>query len=243
MANHTISNRGLLPLGLIVSLSVTLTGFEFMSADIKNEKQITSKLDGLQDEVIYDDFEVEKPEMPKPDAPEEKPRTQPVVTPPVNPVGPIVVSPIAPEDPFKGDFESDVDPIKKGFGDQEIVYDPPTLPAGFLDEFPTYEEFLSIKDKDKRRTATENKLTTIVMDGTRYPEKAKELGIKGIVHVNFQVDVNGKITNVSVAKSIDPLLDQAAINAVSKLPDMIPGKKLDKPVISTYTMPVKFVLK
>jgi len=242
MANHTISNRGLLPLGLIVSLSVTLTGFEFMSADIKNEKQITSKLDGLQDEVIYDDFEVEKPEMPKPDVPEEKPRSQPVATPPVNPVGPIVVSPIAPIDPGIV-FVDPIDPLPVGWGEQKPMESGIPVDPFSLEEFPTYEEFKSIKDVNDRRSKTDITLINNVQSKATFPEIPRQLGIQGTVYVSFIVDKDGNIKDVKIVKGIHEALDEEAIAAVKKLPRMIPGKQFDRPVKVRYTIPVKFVLK
>jgi protein TonB len=237
-----MNNRGLLSLGLIFSLGLTLTGFEYISSDTKYTKKRMAKAEFIEDETVFIP-EIPKPEVPKPEVPNKNPMTQPSPIQPVNPIGPIEVSPIDPVDPVNPVWEPGVDPIDTNIGKQTFVYDPPKIPAGFLDEFPTYEEFLPIKEKNERREKTENKMQVIVFEAAGYPYEAQLLGLSGIIHVSFQVDTDGNITNVQAMNSIHPSLDKAAVNAVKRLPKMIPGKKLDKPVISTYTMPVKFVLK
>lgn len=237
-----MSNQGLLPLGLIVSLSISLTGFEYMIAETKYEKGITSKLDEVQDEVIYDEFEVEKPEKPKPEIPEEKPRTQPIVAPPINPIGPIEVSPVAPILPFIGSLEPEIGSLPKEFGTQEVIID--SIEKGsFLTEFPTYREFLEIENADDRRMKTDIQMKNYVQSEATYPELARQLNIEGTVFVSFVVDKQGKITDVGIARGVHESLDKEAIKAVKKLPMMIPGKKSKKPVRAQYTIPVKFELK
>lgn len=237
-----MDNRGLLSLGLIFSLGLTLTGFEYISSDTKYTKKRMAKAEFIEDETIFIP-EIQKPEIPRQEVPNKNPMTQPSPIQPVNPIGPIVVSPIAPVDPINPVWEPGVDPIDPNLGKQTVIIDHPPIPACFLDDFPTYEEFLEIKDKVERRKETEDKMQGIVFKAAGYPYDAQKLGISGTVHVSFQVDTDGKITNVVAMNSIHPSLDNAAVNAVKRLPAMIPGKKLDKPVISTYTMPVKFILK
>jgi protein TonB len=68
------------------------------------------------------------------------------------------------------------------------------------------------------------------------------MGLEGIVYVQFVVSSSGKVENVKVIKGVHRHLDNAAISAVQKLPPLIPGKQLDKPVSLLYTVPVKIIL-
>jgi protein TonB len=70
-----------------------------------------------------------------------------------------------------------------------------------------------------------------------------ELGIQGTVWVSFIVDKEGKITEVTLLKSVHPDLDREALKAVNQLPNMIPGKQRDKAVKVKYQIPIKFELK
>lgn len=241
MAKHAINNRGLLSLGLIVSLSVTLTGFEYMSAETIKTKKMSAHI--IPDDSGVDFIpEIPKPEMPKPEVPQEKPRMNPVVAPIVNPVGPIVVSPIAPIDPFTGILDPEIGKLPIKFGEQEVIFD--SIEKGsFLTEFPTYTEFLEIENAGDRRMKTDIKMKNYVQSEATYPEIARQLNIEGTVFVSFVVDKDGKITDVKIARSVHESLDKEAIKAVKKLPVMIPGRKSKKPVRAEYTIPVKFELK
>ena len=75
-----------------------------------------------------------------------------------------------------------------------------------------------------------------------YPDIAQEMGLEGIVYVQFVVSSTGKVEKVKVIKGVHKHLNDAAIKAVQKLPPLIPGKQLDKPFSLLYTVPVKIVL-
>ena len=58
-----MDNRGLLSLGLIFSLGLTLTGFEYISSDTKYTKKRMAKAEFIEDETIFIP-EIQKPEIP-----------------------------------------------------------------------------------------------------------------------------------------------------------------------------------
>jgi len=74
----------------------------------------------------------------------------------------------------------------------------------------------------------------------KYPAIAAENGVQGRVIVQFIVEKDGSITNVKVAKSVDPSLDKEAARVVSTMPKWIPGKKGGSPARVNYTVPVTF---
>lgn len=76
----------------------------------------------------------------------------------------------------------------------------------------------------------------------RYPVVAEENGIQGRVIVTFVVERDGSITDVRVAKSVDPSLDKEAVRVVSSMPAWIPGKQNGSAVRVKYTLPVTFRL-
>lgn len=234
-----MKNKGLLPLGLIVSLSITLTGFEYMSSETLKTKKMVAHTLPEDPEIVYTP-ELPKPEVPK--VPQQDVKANPNPGGPVNPVGPIVASPIAPSDPIDPIWEPSVDPIVTSQKEEQFVFDSPIEPD-FMEEFPTYEEFTFIKDREERYTKTNSTLINNVKSKAIYPELAIDLNIKGTVYVSFIVDKDGSITDVKIAKGVHESLDREAIKAVKKLPRMIPGKQHDKPVKVKYTIPVKFELR
>lgn len=79
-------------------------------------------------------------------------------------------------------------------------------------------------------------------DNIKYPKEAIEKGIKGIVPVVFVVTKEGKITNVEVVRSPDPLLTEEALRVVRSMPDWIPGKRNGQNVDLQFALPVMFRL-
>jgi TonB family protein len=75
-----------------------------------------------------------------------------------------------------------------------------------------------------------------------YPEKAKQAKVEGNVILGTRTDAQGRVSRVMVYRSITPLLDAAAIDAVKQWvyePLMIEGE----PVEAVFTTSVHFKLK
>ena len=58
-----------------------------------------------------------------------------------------------------------------------------------------------------------------------HPVTAQENGVQGRVIVSFVVETDGSITDVKVARSVDPSLDREAMRIVKAMPKWTPGKK------------------
>ncbi len=76
----------------------------------------------------------------------------------------------------------------------------------------------------------------------KYPVIAEENGIQGRVICTFVVERDGSITDVKVAKSVDPSLDKEAQRVIKSMPHWIPGKQNGSAVRVKYTLPVTFRL-
>jgi len=77
----------------------------------------------------------------------------------------------------------------------------------------------------------------------RYPEKAKDARVQGMVLVQFVVTTQGTLQDITVSKSVHELLDAEAIRLVQSMPVWKPGEQNGKPVNVQYTLPVRFELK
>jgi len=75
-----------------------------------------------------------------------------------------------------------------------------------------------------------------------YPEIAKKAGIEGSVLVHLFVDEHGKVLKAYVAVSLEPSMDQAALEATRKT-TFHPALQRDKPVGVWVAYPVRFQLK
>ncbi len=231
---------GFLQIGLIFALGITLVGFEYSNVDITSKKVTTSKINDLQDEVVYDDFEVKKPEVPVENIPEERntststnTSTQQVST---NIQTTTNQNQVTTNVGLPGDSVVIVDITRN----QKVV---PTGIFDVVEEMPTYISCIGFKDKDVRKKETELQLLKNLYKTIKYPEMARQTGVQGKVWVQFIVNTEGDITNVEILKGVHPDLDNEAIRAVKTLPKMIPGKQMDKVVNVRYKIPVEFKLK
>ena len=85
-------------------------------------------------------------------------------------------------------------------------------------------------------------LMKYLADNIKYPKEAQEKGIQGKVYLQFVVSDKGKITNVTLKKSVHPLLDEEAIRVVKSMPEWNPGTFDGKPINSIFSLPITFNL-
>jgi protein TonB len=100
----------------------------------------------------------------------------------------------------------------------EMVEQPPAFPGGTSELFSWLHEH------------------------TKYPATAAENGIEGKVIVQFVVGKDGKVRDVTIARSLDRSCDKEAVRVVSSMPRWIPGKQNGKEVSVKYTLPITFKL-
>ena len=85
-------------------------------------------------------------------------------------------------------------------------------------------------------------LMSFLSSNIKYPVVAQENGVQGRVIVSFVVERDGSITDVKVARSVDPSLDREAQRVVKSMPKWKPGKQNGSAVRVKYTVPVVFRL-
>ena len=85
-------------------------------------------------------------------------------------------------------------------------------------------------------------LMEFLNNNVQYPAEAEKAGIQGRVIATFVVEKDGSISQPTVVKSVNPLLDAEAIRVISAMPNWIPGKQNGKVVRVKYTVPLSFNL-
>lgn len=102
-------------------------------------------------------------------------------------------------------------------------------------------------ETDKRATFDKGDektfLTKWVYHYLKYPAEAIAEGIQGRVIVDFIIEKNGEVSNVTINKSADPLLDKEALRVISVSPKWKAALINGKPVRSKISLPVEFRLK
>jgi periplasmic protein TonB len=74
----------------------------------------------------------------------------------------------------------------------------------------------------------------------KYPAQAIKMGIEGRVFVQFVVEKNGSLTEVSVLKGIGGGCDEAAVKIIQKSAVWKPGKQRGRPVRVRMVVPLTF---
>lgn len=63
-------------------------------------------------------------------------------------------------------------------------------------------------------------------------------GYSGKVYVKFVIEETGKVSDIEIARSLEPEIDKEAVRVISMMPDWIPGKQNGKNVKVSYTLPI-----
>ena len=79
-------------------------------------------------------------------------------------------------------------------------------------------------------------------DNVRYPDEALKDAIEGKVIVRFDVNKNGSISNITIVRSLQTLLDAEAVRVINTMPKWNPGTQRGKPIKVGFTLPVNFSL-
>ncbi len=85
-------------------------------------------------------------------------------------------------------------------------------------------------------------LQHFLQNKTHYPKKAEKNGIQGRVLVEFIIDKSGKVTEIQIVQSVDPLLDAEAVRVCKAMPKWKPAYKGGEPVKCSYKLPFNFTL-
>ena len=85
-------------------------------------------------------------------------------------------------------------------------------------------------------------LMKFIQKEVKYPKEAQDKGIQGRVVVQFVVNKDGSISEATVLKSVDPLLDAESLRVVNAMPNWTPGKQKGEAVRTRFTIPISFRL-
>mgnify|MGYP000874302889 FL=1 len=207
-------------IGLIVSLSAVLFAFEWRSyetRDINLPPNPTSYID--------DDWVDITPQAPDPPLP-----------PPPNPQFQISEDPGTQEDLSL--FNPEIDPSAP----IDLPPPPPPKPAEPTEDIHEPEYYISAEVMPTF-PGGEEALIRYLISSIKYPSQAREANIQGIVYVDFIVEKDGSISNVSIRRGIGGGCDEEAVRVVKNMPSWSPGYQRTQPVRVQFNVPIKFTLK
>lgn len=209
-----------LEIGLVLTLLAIWGVFEFTTKAENAGTQNNYIACGGDDELI--DIIVTRPEPPQPPAP------------PVRKIAEIIEVTDDPETTCDEPIDTEID-----FYEAVQIEELPSPSCS--DEIISEEDlppFIVCEDMPEFR----GNLLKYVAEHVVYPEVAKENDIQGTVYIGFVINEKGKVTDVTLTRGVDPLLDKEALKVVENLPDWKPGKQSGKNVKVRMNIPIKFQL-
>lgn len=88
----------------------------------------------------------------------------------------------------------------------------------------------------------ERGLVNFINKTREYPYDAYEAGVEGRVLCGFIINVDGSVSNVTVLRGCNELLNREAVRVISEMPKWRAGKMGDKSVPVMYILPIVFRL-
>lgn len=213
------NKRGLfLQIGLVIVLGAVFTAFN-LSDGVKSTHQWDTQVGYAVEEVVPPVVLLDPPK------------------PPALPPPPLVVEVLnLVETIEEGDLELELDP---NWFDVETPFPTPLPPL--QDVRPeSIPDAVVVSEIMPEFPGGEVALRSFLARNTKYPEVALQAGVKGKVYVRFVIETNGEVSNVQIARGVDPALDAEAIRVVSALPKWRPGLQGGRPVRVSYTVPIHF---
>ena len=203
-------------IGMVVTLAVIITGFEWKSHDdsalVKNQG-ITEELEELLD--------IPPTEQPPPPPPKiQQPK--------------VIEVPDEEEIEEEIEIEFDTEVEEDEVIEEIVINEEP--------EEEVAEEIFTIVEEPAMPVGGYAAFYKYVGDRMKYPTQARRMGIEGKVFVQFVIDKDGSITDVVAVKGIGAGCDEEAVRVVKGHPKWKPPKQRGQAVKQRIVLPITFKL-
>jgi protein TonB len=206
-------------IGLVVTLFIVWRVFEYKSYDQQTFDDLQQTVEVIEEEMV----EITKQEQPKIQPPAPKPQVTQIQ---------IVEDDVEVED-VEIDAEVDQDEVI-----EEYEFTPPEIEEEEIVE----AEIFKVVEEMPEFPGGAAKMMEFIQKNIKYPMIARESDIQGRVFVNFVVEPDGSITNVTVMRGIGGGCDEEALRVVQSMPNWKPGKQRGSAVRCSFTVPIIFKL-
>ncbi|PHR28613.1 MAG: hypothetical protein COA38_12035 [Fluviicola sp.] len=182
----------------------------------KSPEQITEIIDVDPEELVKDT-------VPSDSIIQDEPVVVPPPPPPVPP-GPMPVPPGPDPEPWPG-------PIP------EPLPEPPPAPEPIQ-----VDPILDFTDVEAVFPGGVEAMMKFISDNIKYPEIDKEMGTQGRVYVQFVVEKDGSLSNISIMRGVSKTIDREAKRVIRLMPKWKPAEAAGKIVRCRSRLPITFVL-
>ena len=116
------------------------------------------------------------------------------------------------------------------------------VPVQVVEEEPEEQTIFEVVENMPDFPGGQAALMQYLAKNIKYPVTAHENGKQGRVIVSFVVKKDGNISDIKVARSVDPYLDKEAVRVIAAMPQWKPGKQRGENVNVRFSVPVMFRL-
>ena len=120
-----------------------------------------------------------------------------------------------------------------------------SIPFAVVEQIPLLKASKNVEKKEQINCLNEE-IRKHIKNELKYPKKAKKDKIEDRVITVFEIDKNGKVTNIKVRgkkSEYQSLFEAEAKRIIEALPQFSPGLQRGKPVVVKYGIPISFTLK
>lgn len=206
------SRSPLLALGMVVSLALAITAFEWRTI----QEPI---IDILVDNQFAEEDITFNTVQPPPEPPKPKVVLQNVV-----------------------ETEEEVEPPEELIILEPEEFDPGEIEIAYEPEEEPVEQVLSFVEEMPSPIGGMQEFYSFLSKKMKYPKQARRMGMEGKVFVQFVVNEEGKMTELEVVRGIGVGCDEEAIRVMKLAPDWNPGKQRGRPVKVRMVVPIYFRL-
>ncbi len=206
-------------IGLVVTLFVIWRVFEYKSYDKQVVDNLQTAVEVIEEEMV----EITKQEQPKPQPPAPKPQVTQIEV-------------VDNEEEIEDEIEIDAEVS------QDEVIEEYFAPAEIEEEEIVEAEIFKVVEEMPEFPGGAAKMMEYIQKNMKYPLMARESDIQGRVFVNFVVEPDGSISNVTVMRGIGGGCDEEALRVVNSMPKWKPGKQRGSAVRCSFTVPIIFKL-
>lgn len=214
-------------IGLVVSLGVAVAAIEYRTYE-KGPMDLGVLDVDIEDEIIPITEREQKPPPPPPPPPQE--------------IIEVVSDEVELEEELEIEsIETDQEEVVEFIEVEEEESDE-ILNFAVVENKPVFPGCENEPTEEAKFQCFQKSLMLFIRDNVEYPEMSRQMGVQGRVFVSFVVEKDGSVSNVSVARGVDKMLDKSATDVVGKFPKMKPAKQSGRPVRMSYTVPINFRL-
>lgn len=203
-------------IGLVVSLLLVITAFEWKFYDDGSLADLGAVTDDFEEMLDIPPTEQPPPPPPKIQQPE--------------------IIEVPDEEEIEDEIEVNLDvEITEDAAIEELVFEEPV-------EDEVADEVFTIVEQQPVYPGGMGAFYEFVQKKLKYPSQARRMGIEGKVFVQFVVDKQGNITEVTTVRGIGAGCDQEAEKVIRASPKWKAGKQRGKAVKVRMILPITFKL-